>query len=77
MAKKLCEATLGVIDIVNHEIRTTTVPNYDLRSKVAKFRLAETCGENEMYGKEKWNQVLQVISFIHLIVHIFARKIFL
>jgi hypothetical protein len=56
MGRTLCEATLGVIDIMNHEIRTTTVPNYDLRSKVAKVRL----GENEMYSKDKWNELLEV-----------------
>ena len=63
MGRTLCEATLGVIDIMNHEIRTTTVPNYDLRSKVAKVNLAEKLGENEMYSKDKWNQLLEVSMF--------------
>ncbi|CAB3998537.1 ubiquitin- ligase E3C isoform X2 [Paramuricea clavata] len=61
MGRTLCEATLGVIDIMNREIRTTTVPNYDLRSKVAKVRLAETL-ENEMYSKDKWNEVLEAMT---------------
>ena len=67
MSRTLCEATLGVIDIMNREIRTTTVPNYDLRSKVAKVRLAETL-ENEMYSKDKWNEVLEVRSYSCLLV---------
>ena len=64
MGRILCEATLGVINIMNHEIRTTTVPNYyDLRSKVAKVCLGETDGENEMYSKDKWNEVLGVRDY--------------
>ena len=57
MGKTLCETTLGVINIMNHEIRTTTVPNFDLRSKA---HFGETFSENEMYSKDKWNEVLEV-----------------
>ncbi len=40
------------------------MPNYyDLRSKVAKVCLGETDGENEMYSKDKWNEVLGVRDY--------------
>ena len=69
MGKTLCEVTLGVINIMNHEIRTTTVSNYDLRSKA---RFGETFSENEMYSKDKWNEVLEVkMKSLFLLVKIF------
>lgn len=61
MGRTLCRTTLGVIGIMNHEIRTTTVPRYDLRSKAANVQLNKTFhGENDMYSKDKWNEVLEV-----------------
>ncbi|XP_028413019.1 ubiquitin-protein ligase E3C-like [Dendronephthya gigantea] len=62
MGRMLCDTTLGVIEIMNHEIRTTTVPNYNLRSKIAKVRLGESLRENEMYSKDKWNNVLEAMT---------------
>lgn len=74
MGRTLCDTTLGVIEIMNHEIRTTTVPNYNLRSKVAKVRLGESLGENEMYSRDKWNNVLEVCrSLTCCSVHITDR----
>lgn len=60
MGSKLCDAVLGVIDIIHHEIRTTLVPNYGSRSKAAGTQFGYPLAENEPYTRDKWNNVLEV-----------------
>ena len=60
MGRTLSDVTLGVIDIMNHEIRTTTVPNYSPPAKNTRSHSRDALRENGLYTKDKWNSVLEV-----------------
>lgn len=60
MGRTLCDVILGVIDIMNREIRTTTVPNYSPPARNTRSHSRDPLRENGLYTKDKWNSVLEV-----------------
>lgn len=44
---------------MNHDLRTTTVPNYNIRDTQ---NIDETRWENAMYSPKKWYNVLKVLT---------------
>ncbi|XP_046852601.1 ubiquitin-protein ligase E3C-like [Xenia sp. Carnegie-2017] len=68
IGKTLCEVTLGVVEIMNHDLRTTTVPNYNIRDTQ---NIDETRWENAMYSPKKWYNVLKEMT--HVIKQLHSR----